>query len=103
MARKMTEWPSKRGPITKIMPSDGCIGDTVPWRWESGTISTNLDGIWGMSVYWDQASVLVQAGLLDAASLPVTGRAQAAKLIEPSLPGNNDAMPGWSRPSTRPG
>ena len=49
MARKMTEWPSKRGPITKIMPSDGCIGDTVPWRWESGTISTNLDGIWGMS------------------------------------------------------
>ena len=26
MARKMTEWPSKRGPITKIMPSDGCIG-----------------------------------------------------------------------------
>ena len=51
MARKMTEWPSKRGPITKIMPSDGCIGDTVPWRWESGTISTNLDGIWGMSGY----------------------------------------------------
>ena len=50
MARKMNEWPSKRGPITKIMPSDGCIGDTVPWRWESGTISTNLDGIWGMSV-----------------------------------------------------
>ena len=30
MAKKMTEWPSKRGPITKIMPSDGCIGDTVP-------------------------------------------------------------------------
>ena len=30
IARKMTEWPSKRGPITKIMPSDGCIGDTVP-------------------------------------------------------------------------
>ncbi len=30
MARKMTEWPSKRGPITKSMPSDGCKGDTVP-------------------------------------------------------------------------
>ncbi len=30
MTRKMTEWPSKRGPITKIMPSDGCKGDTVP-------------------------------------------------------------------------
>ena len=30
MARKMTELPSKRGPTTKIMPSDGCNGDTVP-------------------------------------------------------------------------
>ena len=28
MIRKMTEWPSKRGPITKIMPLDGCKGDT---------------------------------------------------------------------------
>ncbi len=30
MARKMTEWPSKRGSITKITPSDGCKGVTVP-------------------------------------------------------------------------
>ena len=30
IARKMTEWPSKRGPISKIMSSDGCKGDTVP-------------------------------------------------------------------------
>ena len=30
MARKMTEWPSKRRPLTKIKPSDGCKGDTVP-------------------------------------------------------------------------
>ena len=52
MARKMTEWPSKRGPITKIMPSDGCIGDTVPLavgKWydfhEFGWYITNLDGI----------------------------------------------------------
>ncbi len=30
MARKMTEWPSKRRPITKIVPSDGGKGDTVP-------------------------------------------------------------------------
>ena len=26
----MTEGPSKRWPITKIMPSDGCKGDTIP-------------------------------------------------------------------------
>ncbi len=30
MARKMTEWPSNRGPITKIMTSDGGKGNTVP-------------------------------------------------------------------------
>ncbi len=29
MARKMTEWPSKRGPISKIRPSDGCGRDAV--------------------------------------------------------------------------
>ena len=55
MARKVTEWPSKRGPITKIMPSDGCKGDTVPLAVESGTISTNLDGIWGMSADTERA------------------------------------------------
>jgi len=30
MARKVTEWPSNRGPITKFRPSDGCKGDIVP-------------------------------------------------------------------------
>ncbi len=30
MAGKMTEWPSKRGPIAKIVPWDGCKGDAVP-------------------------------------------------------------------------
>src|SRR5690606_25638346 len=32
-------------------------------------------------IYWDQASVLVQTGLLDPAGLPITGRAQARKLL----------------------
>ncbi len=30
MARKVTEWPYNRGPISKIRPSGGCKGDTVP-------------------------------------------------------------------------
>ena len=30
MARQVTEWPSKRGPITKIIPTDGCKGDISP-------------------------------------------------------------------------
>jgi len=33
-------------------------------------------------IYWDQASLLVQVGLLDPSGLPVTGAAQAAKLRE---------------------
>jgi len=33
-------------------------------------------------IYWDQASLLVQVGLLNPAGLPVTGAGQAAKLRE---------------------
>ena len=52
MARETTKWPSTRWPITKIMSSDGCNGNGAefPWRWGRGTISANLDVIWGMSV-----------------------------------------------------
>lgn len=39
-------------------------------------------------IYWDQASVLVQLGLLDAALLPVAGVETARKLLDPSLPAN---------------
>jgi carboxymethylenebutenolidase len=37
-------------------------------------------------IYWDQASVLVQIGLLDPAGLPVSGAEQARKVLDPSLP-----------------
>jgi carboxymethylenebutenolidase len=33
-------------------------------------------------IYWDQASLLVQVGLLDQKLLPVTGREQAKRLFE---------------------
>ena len=39
-------------------------------------------------IYWDQASVLVQIGLLDDDALPVVGSAAAAKLRDPRLPSN---------------
>ena len=45
-------------------------------------------------IYWDQASVLVQTGLLDPAGLPVAGVEQARKLLDPSLP-SNALIPGW--------
>jgi len=37
-------------------------------------------------IYWDQASVLVQVGLLDPKGLPVAGAEVARKLANPSLP-----------------
>jgi carboxymethylenebutenolidase len=41
-------------------------------------------------IYWDQASLLVQVGLLEPAGLPVTGAEQAEKLLAPrALPANS--------------
>lgn len=37
-------------------------------------------------IYWDQASVLVQIGLLNPAGLPVTGADSARKILNPKLP-----------------
>src|SRR5438045_5818587 len=39
-------------------------------------------------IYWDQASVLVQLGLLDPASLPVAGIETARKVLDNTLPSN---------------
>ncbi|MFT5139104.1 MAG: carboxymethylenebutenolidase [Lysobacterales bacterium] len=37
-------------------------------------------------IYWDQASVLVQIGLLDPAGLPVVGAESARRVLNPKLP-----------------
>ena len=37
-------------------------------------------------IYWDQASVLVQLGLLDPAGLPVVGAEGARKVLDPKSP-----------------
>jgi carboxymethylenebutenolidase len=39
-------------------------------------------------IYWDQASVLVQLGLIDPASLPVAGVESAEKVLDPKRPSN---------------
>jgi carboxymethylenebutenolidase len=41
-------------------------------------------------IYWDQATVLVQLGLLDRGGLPVTGADAAAKVLDPTIPGPHD-------------
>ncbi|MDB5826629.1 MAG: putative carboxymethylenebutenolidase [Variovorax sp.] len=45
-------------------------------------------------IYWDQASVLVQVGLLDPRLLPVAGVETARKLLDETLP-SNALMPDW--------
>ncbi len=45
-------------------------------------------------IYWDQASVLVQVGLLDPKLLPVAGVETARKLLDETLP-SNALMPDW--------
>jgi carboxymethylenebutenolidase len=39
-------------------------------------------------IYWDQATVLVQAGLLDSSGLPVVGSEQAEALLDQQRPKN---------------
>ena len=46
-------------------------------------------------IYWDQASVLVQIGLLEAHGLPVAGAETARKAADETLPSNR-LIPGWS-------
>jgi carboxymethylenebutenolidase len=40
------------------------------------------------TLYWDQASVLVQLGLLHAETLPVSGVESTRKVLDPTLPSN---------------
>ena len=60
-------------------------------RVECATVAivTFRDGkLFSEHIYWDQASVLVQLGLLDPSILPVAGVATARKVAEHTLPSN---------------
>ena len=47
-------------------------------------------------IYWDQASLLVQVGLLNPAGLPVVGAEQAEKVLAPrAVPANALLGPAW--------
>jgi carboxymethylenebutenolidase len=46
------------------------------------------DKLYHEHIYWDQASVLAQIGLLDPAELPIAGVETAKKLIDETLPSN---------------
>ena len=52
-------------------------------------------------IYWDQASVLAQVGLLDPAGLPVCGAEQAKKVMDKTRP-SNELMPNWPTSAGKP-
>jgi len=52
-------------------------------------------------IYWDQASVLVQIGLLDPAGLPVAGSETARKLVDETRP-SNMLMKRWAESAGTP-
>jgi carboxymethylenebutenolidase len=52
-------------------------------------------------IYWDQASVLVQIGLLDAIGLPVAGIETARKAIDPTYQ-SNGLMTNWKNSKGKP-
>jgi carboxymethylenebutenolidase len=52
-------------------------------------------------IYWDQASVLVQIGLLDPANLPVAGAETARKVANKALP-SNTLMRKWASSEGKP-
>ncbi|MBR85921.1 MAG: carboxymethylenebutenolidase [Rhodospirillaceae bacterium] len=61
-----------------------------------GIINFRGDKLCHEHIYWDQASVLVQIGLLSNSELPVSGRIEAKKMMDPkSIPSNNN-MDRWS-------
>ena len=53
-------------------------------------------------IYWDQASVLVQIGLLDPASLPVAGVETAEKVLDKTRPSNGLMGEAWVRSEGKP-
>ena len=52
-------------------------------------------------IYWDQASVLVQIGLLDPTGLPVAGVETAQKVVDNTRP-SNELLTRWSESEGKP-
>lgn len=59
-----------------------------------GVVRFRGDKLYHEHIYWDQASLLVQVGLLDPTGLPVAGVITAQKLLDETLP-SNTLMNNW--------
>jgi carboxymethylenebutenolidase len=53
-------------------------------------------------IYWDQASVLVQIGKLDATGLPMAGAETARKVLDAKLPSNTLLRDTWATSEGKP-
>jgi carboxymethylenebutenolidase len=64
-----------------ILPTGKRVGAAVIVivEFEDGKIASER-------IYWDQASVLVQLGLIDPTALPVSGAESVDKVLDPRLP-----------------
>jgi carboxymethylenebutenolidase len=58
------------------------------------------DKLYHEHIYWDQASVLVQIGLLDPKSLPTAGIETAKKIVDEKQP-SNTLMRRWAESEAR--
>ncbi|EGH28916.1 dienelactone hydrolase [Pseudomonas syringae pv. japonica str. M301072] len=59
-----------------------------------GVVRFRGDKLYHEHIYWDQASLLVQVGLLNPQGLPVAGVITAQKLLDETLP-SNTLMDNW--------
>ena len=59
------------------------------------------DKLYHEHIYWDQASVLVQLGLIDPTDLPVAGASAALKMLDQSGPAN-ELMVRWKESDGKP-
>jgi carboxymethylenebutenolidase len=59
------------------------------------------DKLYNEHIYWDQASVLVQIGVLDPTGLPIAGIETAKKMVDESLP-SNTLMRNWMSSEGKP-
>ncbi|WP_323146596.1 dienelactone hydrolase family protein [Pseudomonas marginalis] len=64
-----------------------------------GVVRFRGDKLYHEHIYWDQASLLVQVGLLDPTGLPVAGVITAQKLLDEALP-SNTLMDNWKNSET---
>lgn len=72
-------------PIDWLLPGVAPTGKPVEMA-VAVVVGFKDDRISHEHIYWDQAGVLVQIGLLDPRGLPVSGAESARKVADPTLP-----------------